>query len=108
MQYTAASFAEMATGGVLPRFLRPHTSKRGPSGLFPAAGEFRSESPDPFSEKVYRPFFRRWAARCARLRILQQGKVNVYLFYLMLIVVLALAWASLRAWWAQAGWWGAP
>jgi hydrogenase-4 component B len=107
MQYTAQSFAEMATGRVLPGFLRSHTSGRGPSGLFPAKSDFHSESPDPFSEEVYQPFFRRWADRCARLRILQQGKVNVYLFYIMATVVLALAWASIRTWWLQASWWGA-
>ena len=41
--------------------------------------------------------------RFTHLRILQQGKVHVYLVYIMLMVVLALAWASLRTWW-----WGKP
>ena len=50
--------------------------------------------PDPISEKVYEPFFRRWAERFSRLRILQQGKVNVYLVYIVVMVVLALAWVS--------------
>ncbi len=29
-----------------------------------------------------------------------QGKVHVYLAYIVLTVVLALAWVSLRTWWA--------
>jgi formate hydrogenlyase subunit 3/multisubunit Na+/H+ antiporter MnhD subunit len=103
MQYTGRSFAEMIAERVLPRPLRPRTSRRAPQGLFPAPGEFGSETPDPVSGNVYEPFFRRWADRCSRLRILQQGKVNVYLFYIMLMVVLALSWASMRS-----GWWGAP
>ena len=34
-----------------------------------------------------------------RPRILQQGKVNVYLLYIGFMLVLALAWVSLRTWW---------
>jgi hypothetical protein len=30
---------------------------------------------------------------------LQQGVVHVYLIYIMVTVVLALAWVSLRTWW---------
>jgi formate hydrogenlyase subunit 3/multisubunit Na+/H+ antiporter MnhD subunit len=100
MQYTGASFAEMAAERLLPRSLRPHTTRQGPRGLFPGKGDFGSEHCDPVSERVYDPFFRRWATRFSRLRILQQGKVHVYLVYIVLTVVLALAWVSLRAWWA--------
>ena len=67
--------------------------------LFSALGEFGADSPDPFSKQAYEPFFRRWADRFARLRILQRGKVHVYLLYIVLMVVLALAWESLRTRW---------
>ena len=70
------------------------SKRRAPRGLFPAKSDFGSECPDPVSEKVYEPFFRRWADRFSRLRILQQGKVHVYLVYIVLMVVLALAWVS--------------
>lgn len=99
MQYTGRSFAEMLAEHLLPRWLRPRTSRKAPAGLFPAGGKFQSDSPDPVSRRVYEPFFRRWANRFATLRVLQQGKINVYLVYIMLVVVLALAWASVRAWW---------
>jgi formate hydrogenlyase subunit 3/multisubunit Na+/H+ antiporter MnhD subunit len=99
MQYTGRSFAEMAAEHLLPRFLRPHTTRQAPRGLFPATSDFGSACPDPIDAKVYEPFFQRWAARFSRLRILQQGKVNVYLVYIVLMVVLALAWVSVRAWW---------
>ena len=58
---------------------------------------YTAELPDPVTETVYEPFFRRWAERFTRLRFLQQGKVHVYLVYIMLIVVLALAWLSFVA-----------
>jgi formate hydrogenlyase subunit 3/multisubunit Na+/H+ antiporter MnhD subunit len=102
IQYTGHSFAEMLTGYLLPRFLRPRAVKKAPEGLFPLAGEYQSECPDPLTTKVYEPFFRRWANRFVWLRILQQGKVHVYLFFIMITVVLALGWISLRAWWRSA------
>ena len=93
MQYTGRSFAEMIAEHLLPRFLRPRTTRQAPRGMFPAQGSFGSACPDPVSEWLYEPFFRRWADRFSRLRILQQGKVHVYLVYMVLTVVLALAWA---------------
>lgn len=98
MQYTGRSFTEMIVEHLLPRFLRPRTIKHAPRGLFPTKGDFVSESHDPFREKVYEPFFRRWAERFSRLRILQQGKIHFYLVYIACMVVLALAWVSLRRW----------
>jgi hydrogenase-4 component B len=106
MQYTGRSFAEMLAEHLLPRFLRPRTTRQTPQGLFPAAGDFAAECPDPVSDKGYEPFFRRCADRFSRLRILQQGKVHVYLLYIVLMVVLLLAWVSLRTWWGA--WWSTP
>lgn len=99
MQYTGRSFAEMLAEHLLPRFLRPRASRKMPRGLFPGKSEFSSESPDPVFKKIYEPFFARIATRFTRLRVLQQGKINVYLVYIMVVVVLALAWVSFRTWW---------
>lgn len=103
MQYTGQSFAELSSKRLLPRFLRPRNTLRAPTGIFPAASEFASRSADPMCEKVYEPLFARWARRCAQLRILQQGQVNIYLTYVVLAVVLAFAWISLRSWWRMTG-----
>jgi hydrogenase-4 component B len=84
---------------LLPAFLRPQSRRRAPEGLFPSPGDFSADSPDPVSQRVYEPLFRRLAKRFSRLRILQQGKVHVYLVYILLMVVLTLAWLSLRTWW---------
>ena len=99
MQYTGRSFSEMMAEHLLPRFLRPRTMRQAPQGLFPSTSDFGADSPDPVSERVYEPFFRRWAQRCSRLRILQQGNIHVYLVYIAVMVVLALAWTTLRTWW---------
>ena len=96
LQYTGRSFAEFLTERLLPRALRPQTFRKGPQGLFPPGSEFRADSPDPLREKVYEPFFRRWADRFARLRWMQQGNLHIYLVYILILVALALAWVSLR------------
>lgn len=98
MQYTGASFAEFMVGRVFPRFLRCRTTQTAPSGLFPVDGAFRSECPDPLSQRVYEPFFGYWAGRFARLRWVQQGQLHFYLVYIMAVVVLSFAWVSIRAW----------
>src|SRR5947208_13899601 len=103
MHDSGRSYAEILAVHLLIRFLRPRTSRKAPEGLFPAAGEFASRSPDPVSEKVYEPFFARWARRFAHVRILQQGHLHFYLMYVLFTVVLALAWVSLRTWWGAGG-----
>jgi hypothetical protein len=101
MQYTGRSFAEMLAEQLLPTFFRPRISRRAPQGFFPAAGDFACDCKDPLNEKFYEPLFARWGNRFARLRFLQQGKVHVYLIYIVFMVILALSWISLRTWWAS-------
>ena len=96
MQYTGRSFAEMVAEHLLPRFLRPRTTRQAPRGVFPVHSSFGSTCPDPVSERLFEPFFRSWADRFSHLRILQQGKVHIYLVYIVVTVVLALAWVSVR------------
>jgi hypothetical protein len=98
MQYTGRSLAQLIQEHLLPGWLRSRTARRALDGLFPTVGAFESETQDPISERLYVPFFRRLVVRIVRLRILQQGAVHVYLVYIMLTVVLALAWVTLREW----------
>jgi formate hydrogenlyase subunit 3/multisubunit Na+/H+ antiporter MnhD subunit len=98
MQYTGGSFAEIFAERLLPRFLRPRTTRTVSDDLFWSKSEFALSSADPFSDRGYLPLFRNLADRFSRLRVLQQGKVHVYLVYIMVVVVLSLGWASLRTW----------
>jgi NADH:ubiquinone oxidoreductase subunit 5 (subunit L)/multisubunit Na+/H+ antiporter MnhA subunit len=99
MQYTGQSFAELMTEQLLPHSLGPDKRHAVVRGIFPERAAFTTESNDPFCRRIYEPFFDRWARRCARLRILQQGQINLYLSYIVLTVIVALAWMSLRTWW---------
>lgn len=98
MQYTGRSFAEMLTGRVFPRALRPKTHRRPVEGLFPSLSGFTSECDDPVRARLYEPFFAHWADRFSRFRVLQHGKVHVYLLYILAAVVAALTWVSVRTW----------
>jgi hypothetical protein len=46
---------------------------------------------------VYQPLFTGAASYFTRLRLLQQGNVQLYVAYIMIALVAALAWASLGA-----------
>ncbi len=96
MQYTARSFAQIATDELLPRGLTPRATEHRPRGLFPPPASFRAEDTDPLTRSWFEPFFTRWADRFSGLRWLQQGVLHAYLFYILAAAVAALTWVSLR------------
>jgi formate hydrogenlyase subunit 3/multisubunit Na+/H+ antiporter MnhD subunit len=98
MQYTGRSFSEVLAERLLPTPLRARLTTTAPDVIFPSKGSFSSEGADPFTRGLYEPFLTRWADRFARLRWLQRGMLHLYLFYILLVLLLALAWMSVRAW----------
>lgn len=101
MQYTARSFSELLTSRVLPGPLAPATNAPIPRGALPARVSFASSHLEPLTERVYEPIFSAVASRFAHLRRLQQGNAHLYLAYILVAVVAALAWTSLRDWLAS-------
>jgi hydrogenase-4 component B len=99
MQYTGRSFAELMAERLLPRAFRARTTARPPTALFAEPATLSADRTDPLTRAAYQPFFDRWAQRLGRLRWLQQGLMHFYILYILLFVVGALAWASLRRWW---------
>jgi hypothetical protein len=99
MQYTGRSFAELMAERLLPRAFRARTTARPPAALFAEPSTLSADRTDPLTRAAYQPFFDRWAHRLGRLRWLQQGLLHLYLLYILLFVVAALGWASLRRWW---------
>jgi formate hydrogenlyase subunit 3/multisubunit Na+/H+ antiporter MnhD subunit len=97
-QYTASSFAELVAGRLLPVGFRPRASVRPPAAIFPGASSLSSEYADPVTRGVYEPFLARWGDRFARLRWVQQGMLHVYIAYVLVAALGALAWTSMRAW----------
>jgi formate hydrogenlyase subunit 3/multisubunit Na+/H+ antiporter MnhD subunit len=99
MQYTAHAFSQMMAGRLLPRLLRFRPRLHAPLGLFPAPAHLAVDLRDPVSARAYEPLFQRAAQRCMQLRILQQGKLPIYLAYIVVMVVITLAWVSIRTKW---------
>jgi hypothetical protein len=98
MQYTAFSFSQLLTERLVPRSLRARTRVKPPRTPFPEPAEFASDAEDPLTRAVYEPAFSRSADRFAGLRWLQQGLLHLYIFYILVAVLVALAWSALHDW----------
>ena len=81
VQYTAASYAELATAAVAPRALRPTRLAEPPAGPFPRGARFATASDDPARARVFEPAFRSVAEWFGRLRRFQQARLNLQLLY---------------------------
>lgn len=97
MQYTAASFSEYVVTRALPNWLRPRPRLAAPQGLFPKAARLELEHGDPLTSGAYEPFLSGLARRFGRARVLQQGSLHAYLVYILVALVIGLAWASFRS-----------
>ena len=91
MQYTASSFVDPITR-LFRFFLRTRRRFTPPSGLFPSASSFTSETPDVYRERMYRPVFSTVESGLARFHWLQHGRVNLYILYIALALLALLAW----------------
>jgi NADH:ubiquinone oxidoreductase subunit 5 (subunit L)/multisubunit Na+/H+ antiporter MnhA subunit len=99
MQYTSRSFAQLFARGLLPRALAPRVEVPAPRGPFPVAVRMTTQEGDPITRGAYEPLFDGFATRFARLRALQQGNAHLYLAYVLVALLAALSWISVRARW---------
>jgi NADH:ubiquinone oxidoreductase subunit 5 (subunit L)/multisubunit Na+/H+ antiporter MnhA subunit len=91
MQYTASSFAQPIVR--MFRFLlRPKRQFTPPEGLLPDASAFSTRTPDVFRETVWRPMFAGVGGILSRFRGLQQGRLQLYVLYLVLTLIILLVW----------------
>jgi hydrogenase-4 component B len=91
MQYTAASFAQPLLApfaSIVPR----RTHGAAPSEIFPARAEYEEHLGDVAGERWILPAVRWIVASVGRLRILQQGRVQVYLAYVFVTLIVLLVW----------------
>jgi hydrogenase-4 component B len=95
MQYTALSFSQPFASGVLPRVLAQRARPTPLPGACPPPASLHPDYGEPLVARIYEPLFAAAARALTRLRLLQQGNVQLYLAYIMIAVVAALAWASL-------------
>ena len=94
MQYTASSFAELLVGlfrwAVFPDEHRPRLK-----GPFPATDQrFASHAPDPVLDRFLLPVISRGRSILGLARIIQAGRIQAYLLYIVIALVILLAWSS--------------
>jgi hypothetical protein len=95
MQYTAASFAEPVLepfAGAIPR----HVHQEGPEGFFPARARYEEHLGDMAGERFLVPATRRAAEALSRLKVIQQGRLQLYLVYIAATLVALLVWQLTR------------
>jgi hydrogenase-4 component B len=89
MQYVAESFSELLVGlfdwAVRPRRQRPELTR-----LFPPRSHFASEVRDPVLGRIVEPLAAAVGRGLSPVRALQRGPIQLYLFYVFLIVVILL------------------
>ena len=93
IQYTASSFAQalvrLFRWAILPEEHRPRLN-----GPFPAAGpRFDSHAPDPALDRVLLPLFRRGRSLLGLLHVIQAGRIQTYILYIVVTLVVLLAWS---------------
>ena len=91
MQYTASSFAQPLTDLFKP-LLGTKINISTPREYFPSDGSLKTETPDVFREKIYRPTFTHVSYGLSRLRWLQQGSVQLYVLYIAVTLLALLVW----------------
>ena len=93
MQYTGSSL-----GGALVSLtaflLWPKRFRTALRGYFPRPASFKSHVPDAVLDRLVTPLFRSAGQYLPRLRVLQQGQTHVYVFYILLVMIVLLAWGS--------------
>jgi formate hydrogenlyase subunit 3/multisubunit Na+/H+ antiporter MnhD subunit len=91
MQYTASSFARPLTQ-LFRLFLQPRDEIHPPRGLFPKQAALHTHTPDLFRRYVYEPLFLGVAWTASKLRWLQEGRIQIYVLYIALTILVLLIW----------------
>ena len=91
MQYTAASFAQplLEPFAVL---VSARLEREGPEGCFPAAARYERHVGDMAGERFLSPLYHRVLAVFSRVRGLQHGRLQIYLAYILVTLVVLLVW----------------
>ncbi len=94
MQYTASSFAQQLVR-LFSWVLLPITDAARPQSIFPSPRKFHTHVPDPVLDRVLLPGVRRTKRVMKFARIIQVGHVQAYLVYIVVTLLVLLAWSSM-------------
>jgi hydrogenase-4 component B len=91
VQYTASSFSRPLTQ-LFRLFLQPRDEIHEPRGLFPQQASLHIHTPDLFRRWIYEPLFVGIAWLASKLRWLQEGRIQIYVLYIALTILVLLIW----------------
>lgn len=100
MQYTGSSFGDWIAARLTPRVAATLLEERLPEGIFPRGARVSAAAParDPVLLRFLEPFAQRWACRFYDPHALQEGRLTIYLVYVLGTLIALLAWSVLRGW----------
>jgi hydrogenase-4 component B len=91
MQYTASSFTQ-PLAKLFHGVLQTRVNASAPKGLFPKTAFFATVTTDVFKERFFKPVFVEIEAAIARLRWLQHGRLQLYVLYIAVTLLVLLIW----------------
>jgi hypothetical protein len=91
MQYTGSSFAQPLVD-LFGSLLRPRRHASLPAGNFPGHARLETHTPDIFRETLWAPAFGSIRRALWSLRWLQHGRVQLYVLYIALTLLVLLLW----------------
>ena len=91
IQYSADSFVE-PTAAVMPLAMGLTSRLDMDPGYFPIRARLTVASPDGVKNRFFTPIFEAVARGCDALKVVQHGRVHLYILYVLATVVALLAW----------------
>lgn len=91
MQYTASSYTQPIVR-VFQGLLGTEVEAHPPSGYWPASADFRSRTPDMVLDRTLSPASAVMERGLAVVRRVQHGRLQYYLLYVLVFLVLVLMW----------------
>jgi hydrogenase-4 component B len=93
MEYTGSSFGQVLVGlfgwALWPRSHRPQVS-----GPFPHPASFKTHVPDTVLDRLLLPVFHLAGRRLPWFHVFQQGRIQIYLVYFIVILTVLFLWGS--------------
>ena len=93
MQYTGSSFVQPITD-MFNFILRTKKIIKHSDSYFPENSIFESDTPDVVRKKIYQPLFLSIKKIFSYFSIIQQGRIQVYISYIVLTLLALLLWNS--------------
>jgi len=91
IQYSAGSFVE-PTAKIMPLAMGLSSRLDMDPGPFPVRARLTVASPDAVKNHFFTPIFEAVARGCDALKVVQHGRVHLYILYVLATVVALLAW----------------